>query len=88
MLVLAYVRTMVTPVHATAAVSGRAQVNHCNGRHRMLYPVGADVLGGAPIRLTTIEKEAPSVSLVRTASRRPDAGADCTAVWVEGGVRV
>ena len=88
MLVLAYDSSMETTVHATAAVPGRAQVNHCSGRHRMLYPVGADVLGGAPIRLTTTEEDAPSVSLVTTASRRPDTGADCTAVFVEGGVRV
>ena len=40
MLVLAYVRTMVTPVHATAAVAGRPRVSQCSGRPSMLYPVG------------------------------------------------
>ena len=58
LLVLAYDRNMETTVHATAAVPGRAQVNHCSGRHRM-YPVAANVLGGAPIRLTTTEEDGP-----------------------------
>ena len=59
LLVLAYDRNMETTVHATAAVPGRAQVNHCSGRHRMLYPVAANVLSGAPIRLTTTEEDGP-----------------------------
>ena len=59
LLVLAYDRNMETTVHATAAVPGRAQVNHCSGRHRMLYPVAANVLSGAPIRLRTTEEDGP-----------------------------
>ena len=59
MLVLAYDRRVETPVYATAAVAGRPQVSHCSGRPSMLPPLGANLLGGAPIRLTTPDEDGP-----------------------------
>ena len=57
MLVLAYDRRMKTTVYATAAVAGRPQVSHFSGRPSMLPPLGANLLGGAPIRLTTHDED-------------------------------
>ena len=58
-LVLAYDRRMKTTVYATAAVAGRPHVSHFSGRPRMLLPLGANLLGGAPIRLTTADQDCP-----------------------------
>ena len=59
MLVLAYDRRMETTVYATAAVAGRPQVCHCSSQPSMLPPLGANLLGGAPIRLTTPDEDGP-----------------------------
>ena len=59
MLVLAYDRRMKTTMYATAAVAGRPQVCHFSGRPRMLLPLGANLLGGAPMRLTTPDEDCP-----------------------------
>ena len=59
MLVVAYDKRVETPVYATAAVAGRPQVCHFSGRPRMLLPLGANLLGGAPIRLTTSGQDCP-----------------------------
>ena len=59
MLVLAYDRRMETTVYATAAVAGRPQVSHCSGRPSILHPLGANLLGGAPIRLTATDEDGP-----------------------------
>ena len=58
-LVLVYDRRMETTVYATAAVDGRPQVSHFSGRPSMLPPLGANLLGGAPIRLTTPDEDCP-----------------------------
>ena len=50
---------METTVYATAAVDGRPQVSHFSGRPSMLPPLGANLLGGAPIRLTTSGQDCP-----------------------------
>ena len=59
MLVLPYDRRVETTVYATAAVAGRPQVSHCSGRPSMLPPLGANLLGGAPIRFTTPDEDGP-----------------------------
>ena len=85
MLVLAHDRRMETPLYATAAVAGRPQVCHCSSRPSMLPPLGANLLGGAPIRLTTPDEDGPSVSMVTTRSRQADTRTDRTAVFAAGG---
>ena len=82
MLVPVHDRRTETPVYATA---GRPRVSHCSGRPSIWHPLGANILGGAPIRLTTSDEDAPSVSLVTTRSRQADTGTDSTAVFVGGG---
>ena len=59
MLVLPYDRRVETTVYATAAVAGRPQVCHCSDRPSMLPPPGANLLGGASIRLTTPDEDGP-----------------------------
>ena len=59
MLVVAYDRRVETPVYATAAAAGRPHVSHFSGRPRMLLPLGANLLGGAPTRLTTADQDCP-----------------------------
>ena len=72
--------------------------NRCTGRETTskslqrptehVVSLGANLLGGAPIRLTTSDEDGPSVSLVTTRSRQADTGTDRTAVFVGGGACV
>ena len=57
MLVLAYDRRVETPVYATAAPAGRPQVSHGRWRPSTLHPLEANILCGAPIRLTTHDED-------------------------------
>ena len=57
MLVLAYDRRIETSVHATAALAGRPQVSHGRCRPSTLHPLEANLLCGAPIRLTTHDED-------------------------------
>ena len=56
MLVPVHDRRTETPVYATA---GRPRVSHCSGRPSIWHPLGANILGGAPIRLTTSDEDGP-----------------------------
>ena len=50
-------RRMETTVYASTAVDGRPQVNHFSCRHSMLPPLEANILGAAPIRITTPDED-------------------------------
>ena len=50
-------RRMETTVYASTAVDGRPQVSHFSGRHSMLPPLEANILGAAPIRITTPDED-------------------------------
>ena len=50
---------MAKIIRKTDAGDGRPQVSHFSGRHSMLPPLGANLLGGAPIRLTTPDEDGP-----------------------------